>query len=200
MFISAGLGLLISLYLGLGMLHEENLNVKSAVLHMLRDAEASAGVIVGGIIILFAHWYVIDPILSILVAILIAFGAWRIVKQTVGILMEGTPKGIEIDNILKTIRSVSGIQDVHDVHVWSITSGRNALSCHAILDGGMTIRESQNILRKLEYELAHKNIGHITVQTENGEHPHEDSVLCTDEESEHNHQHCKRAVWPIFSF
>lgn len=189
MFISAGVGLLMNLYLGLGMRHDENLNVKSAVLHMLGDAVASAGVIVGGIIILFTHWYVIDPILSVLIAILIAFGAWRIVKQTVGILMEGTPKGIEIDDIVKTIRSVSGIQDVHDVHVWSITDGKNALSCHAVLDGGMTIRDSQNILRKLEHELAHKNIGHVTVQTEDGDHPHDDSVLCADEEHEHNHQH-----------
>ena len=189
MFISAGVGLLMNLYLGLGMRHEENLNVKSAVLHMLGDAAASAGVIVGGIIILFTHWYTIDPILSVLIAILIAFGAWRIVKQTIGILMEGTPKGIEIDDVVKTIRSVSGIQDVHDVHVWSITDGKNALSCHVILDGSMSIRDSQNILRKLEHELAHKNIGHVTVQTEDGGHPHDDSVLCADEEHEHNHQH-----------
>ena len=189
MFISAGVGLLLNLYLGLGMRHDENINVKSAVLHMLGDAAASAGVIFGGIIILFTQWYVVDPILSVLIALLIAFGAWRIVKQTVGILLEGTPTGIEIDDIVKTIRSISGIQDVHDVHVWSITSGKNALSCHAVLDGSMSIRDSQTILRKLEHELAHRNIGHVTVQTEDGDHPHEDSVLCADEESEHNHVH-----------
>ena len=189
MFISAGFGLLMNLYLGLRMRHDENINVKSAVLHMLGDAAASAGVIFGGIIILFTHWYVVDPILSVLIALLIAFGAWRIVKQTVGILLEGTPTGIEIDDVVKTIRSISGIQDVHDVHVWSITSGKNALSCHAVLDGSMSIRDSQTILRKLEHELAHRNIGHITVQTEDGDHLHEDSVLCADEELEHNHVH-----------
>ncbi|WP_303801945.1 cation diffusion facilitator family transporter [Alicyclobacillus macrosporangiidus] len=103
MFISAGVGLAMNLYLGLGMHHEENLNVKSAVLHMLGDAAASAGVIVGGIIIAFTHWYVIDPILSVLIALLIAFGAWRIVKQTVSILMEDTPAGVEIPNVVAAI-------------------------------------------------------------------------------------------------
>ncbi len=185
MFASAGVGLLLNLYLGLGMRHEENLNVRSAVLHMLGDAAASAGVIIGGILILLTHWYVVDPILSVLIAILIAVGAWRIVKQTVGILMEGTPQGIEIDDIVKTLRSVNGITDVHDVHVWSITSGKNALSCHVVVDGAMTIRKSQCVLRTLEHELAHKNIGHVTIQTEDGGHPHDDSVLCRDEGHEH---------------
>lgn len=182
MFISAGVGLLMNLYLGLGMRHEENLNVKSAVLHMLGDAAASAGVIVGGIVIMVTHAYVIDPILSVLIAILIAFGAWRIVKQTVGILMEGTPKGIEMETIVETIKSVDGVDDVHDVHVWSITDGKNALSCHVVLDGSMSIRDSQHILRQLEQELSHKNIGHVTIQTEDSHHPHEKSVLCSDDE------------------
>lgn len=82
----------------------------------------------GGIVILFTHWYVTDPILSVLIAILIAFGAWRIVKQTVGILMEGIPKGI--NDILKTINGVSSIQDMHDVRVWSVTDGK--MLCHVM--------------------------------------------------------------------
>lgn len=189
MFISAGVGLLTNLYLGLGMRGEDNINVKSAVLHMLGDAAASAGVIVGGIIIALTGKYVIDPILSVLIALLIAFGAWRIVKQTVGILMEGTPQGIELGDVVRTIRGINGVQDVHDVHVWSITSGHNALSCHVVLDGSTTIRESQQILRKLEHELVHQGIGHVTIQTEDGDHPHEESVLCCDDERTHNHTH-----------
>ncbi|KYP79790.1 cation diffusion facilitator family transporter [Ferroacidibacillus organovorans] len=188
MFISAGVGLLMNLYLGLGMRHDENINVRSAVLHMLGDAAASAAVILGGLIIAFTHWNLIDPILSVLIALLIAFGAWRIVKQTVSILMEGTPTGIEVGDIVETIRAVGGVHDVHDVHIWSITSGKNALSCHAVLDGGLTIRESQHILRDVEQALAHKNIGHVTVQIEDGDHPHDDSVLCRDDDSQpHSH-------------
>lgn len=183
MFISAGVGLLMNLYLGLGMRGEEDINVKSAVLHMLGDAAASAGVIIAGIIILFTKWYVIDPILSVLIAVLIAFGAWRIVKQTAGILMEGTPKGIDFEQVVQTIRQVPGVHDAHDVHIWSITSGKNALSCHIVLDGDMTVSESQKVLRDMESRLVQMGIGHVTIQTEDCEHPHEDSELCATAET-----------------
>ena len=187
MFISASVGLLVNLYLGLGMRHAEDLNVRSAVLHMLGDASASAGVIVGGIIIVFTHWYVVDPILSVLISILIAFGAWRIVKQTVGILMEGTPKGIDFNKVVDELKAVQGVYDVHDVHIWSITSGKNALSCHIVLDGDMSIRQSQQILRDMEHRLIHMGIGHVTIQTEDQGHPHEDSELCATVEMGHEH-------------
>lgn len=178
MFVSAGVGLAMNLYLGLGMRHEENINVKSAVLHMLGDAAASAGVIIGGIIISFTHWYVIDPVLSVLIALLIARGAWKIVKQTVGILMEGTPAGIEIPKVVNAIESVQGIQHVHDFHVWTITSGRNALSCHVVVDGNILVEETQKLLREVEHKLMHLGIGHVTIQTEDPTHLHDESILC----------------------
>ncbi|WP_083511574.1 cation diffusion facilitator family transporter [Alicyclobacillus acidiphilus] len=187
MFVSAGVGLLMNLYLGLGMRKEEDINVKSAVLHMLGDAAASAGVIVGGVIILVTKWYVIDPILSVLIALLIAFGAWKIVRQTVVILMEGTPKGVDFQKVVGEIRSAPGVQDVHDVHVWSITSGKNAMSCHVVLDGDMTIRDSQKILRDIEHRLIHMGIGHVTIQTEDAEHPHSESEICATKELVHHH-------------
>lgn len=188
MFVSAGVGLAMNLYLGLGMRHEENINVQSAVLHMLGDAAASAGVIVGGVLILFTHWYVIDPILSVLIAILIARGAWKIVKQTVGVLMEGTPVGVEISKVVDAITSVQGIQYVHDLHVWTITSGRNALSCHVVVDGEMTVEHTQALLRDVEHKLVHLGIGHVTIQTEGLTHLHDESILCKNDGLE-DHQH-----------
>lgn len=182
MFISAGVGLMMNLYLGLGMRHEEDINVKSAVLHMLGDAAASAGVIVGGIIILVTKSYVVDPILSVLIALLIASGAWRIVKQTVGVLMEGVPKGVDFQKVISEIKSAPEVHDVHDLHIWSITSGKNALSCHIVLDGEFSIRESQRILREMEHRLAHLGIGHATIQTEDAGHPHGNSELCATNE------------------
>ncbi|WAH38150.1 cation diffusion facilitator family transporter [Alicyclobacillus dauci] len=189
MFISAAVGLGINLYLGLGMRHEQDMNVKSAVLHMLGDAAASAGVIIGGIIIAVAHWYVVDPILSVLIAVLIALGAWRIVKQTVVILMEGTPKDVDLEKVVDAIRVVRGVHNVHDLHVWSITSGKNALSCHVALDGAVTIQESQVILKEIEHKLAHLNIGHVTVQMEDQNHQHVDDLLCASPEKSHHHHH-----------
>ncbi|MFB5189886.1 cation diffusion facilitator family transporter [Alicyclobacillus fastidiosus] len=189
MFISASVGLCVNLYLALGMRHEENLNVKSAVLHMLGDAAASAGVIVAGIIISFTHWYIVDPLLSIAIAVLIAFGAWRIVRQTMKILMEGTPQTVDFRAVVDELKALPGIQDVHDVHVWAITSGQNALSCHAVLDGNMTIRDSQQVLRDAEHCLAHFGIGHVTIQIEDGSHPHENRELCAHKEDALEHHH-----------
>lgn len=189
MFISAGVGLAMNLYLGLGLSKEDNINVKSAVLHMLGDAAASAGVIIGGLLIRFTGWYIIDPILSVLIAILIAFGAVGIVKQTISILMEATPKNLNLQKVAETISYVNGVHDVHDLHVWSITSGKNALSCHITLDGITTIEESQAILRQIEHKLLHLGIGHCTIQMEDDKHPHENSVLCDGKDPEHNHNH-----------
>lgn len=189
MFISASVGLAMNLYLGLGMRHEENINVKSAVLHMLGDAAASAGVIVGGIMIAFTHWYVIDPILSVLIALLIAFGAWQIVKQTVSVLMDGTPTGIEIPRVVDAILTVEGVEQVHDLHVWTITSGRNALCCHVVVDGKFTVEKVQNLLRDVEHKLVHLGIGHVTIQPEDAAHPHDHSVLCKNEGVQDHHHH-----------
>jgi cobalt-zinc-cadmium efflux system protein len=188
MFVSAGVGLAMNLYLGLGMRDEENINVKSAVLHMLGDAAASAGVIVGGTIIAFTHWYAVDPILSVLIALLIAWGAWKIVKQTVSVLMEGTPAGIEIPKVVGAIMPVSGIRHVHDLHVWTITSGRNALSCHVVVDGKLTVEETQKLLKDVEHKLVHLGIGHVTIQAEDPTHLHDESLLCTND-GIHNHHH-----------
>ncbi|MCY0896804.1 MAG: cation diffusion facilitator family transporter [Alicyclobacillaceae bacterium] len=184
----AAIGLGINLYLGFGMKGHDNLNVRSAVLHMLGDAAASAGVIVAALLIAITHRDFFDPLLSVLIALLIAFGAWRIVGQTVSILMEGTPKGIETDAVVTALRHIPSVEDVHDVHIWSITSGRNALSCHVVLDGSLTIAESQSILRTMEHELEHFGIQHVTIQTEDGSHPHEATVLCA-EATERSHGH-----------
>jgi cobalt-zinc-cadmium efflux system protein len=187
MFISASVGLIMNLYLGLGLSKEENINVKSAVLHMIGDAMASAGVIVGGLIILFTGWNIVDPILSVLIAFLIAFGAWKIVKQTVGILMEGTPKGLSLEEVMEKICTVKGVLNVHDLHIWSITSGKNALSCHVVLNNQITFQESQLILREIEHKLQHQGIGHVTIQLENKEHPHDEAAICSTTEHHHHH-------------
>ena len=188
MFVSAGVGLVINLYLGLGMQSIDDINVKSAVLHMIGDAVASAGVIIGGIVILFSGWYIVDPILSVLISLLIAYGAWKIVKQTIGILMESVPKNIDFHDVVDAIQSIDNVRDVHDLHIWSISDGKHALSCHVVVNGKMTVEESQHILRELEHRLLHLGIGHTTIQTEDAFHPHENTVLCCqDQVMEHKH-------------
>jgi cobalt-zinc-cadmium efflux system protein len=167
MFIAAGVGIVVNLFIGFGLRKEgSNLNVRAALLHVFGDVGASIGVIVAGIIILLTDWTLADPLLSIGIAGLIAVGAWRILRETTDILLEASPKGISMPSLVEDMRSVEGVADVHDLHVWSITSNMYALSCHVLIDN-LPPSESAPIMQALTTILGEKyNIGHTTIQFE----------------------------------
>lgn len=187
LFITASIGIVVNLYIGLGMRDQaDNVNIKSAMLHVFGDAVASAGVIAAGIVMYVTKWYVLDPILSVLIAVIVAFGAWRVIKETYVVLMEGTPKDIDFDEVVKTIQKVPGVSGIHDLHIWSLTSNRNAMSGHIVVDGGITVRDTQQILREIEAVVARKyRIGHTTIQFEDTTHPHEQDMFGIDRKWSH---------------
>lgn len=194
MLIIASIGLLVNILVAWILMRgdtEENLNLRAAFLHVLGDLLGSVGAVTAALLIMFFGWGWADPLASVIVAILVLISGWRVTKDAIHVLMEGTPKSVELDKIIKTMESVKGVLSIHDLHVWSITSGQNALSCHAVVDGNLSVLESQKILRTIEHELKHQGIGHVTIQMENNDHPHEDSLLCqNDQESkEHDHEH-----------
>lgn len=160
---------------------EENLNLRAAFLHVLGDLLGSIGAITAALLIMFFNWGWADPVASVIVAVLVLASGWRVTKDAVHVLMEGTPKNVDMDEIIHTIENLPEIINIHDLHVWSITSGQNALSCHAVVDGNLSVHKSQELLRTIEHELEHKGIGHVTIQMESEEHPHEDSLLCSHE-------------------
>src|SRR5690625_833010 len=112
---------------------KENLNLRAAFLHVLGDLLGSIGAIVAALLIMFFGFGWADPLASVLVAVLVLFSGWRVAKDAIHVLMEGTPKNIDIDDITETIEATIGIESIHDLHIWSITSGKNALSCHAVV-------------------------------------------------------------------
>jgi cobalt-zinc-cadmium efflux system protein len=171
MFLAAGVGIIINLIIGFGLFKEaSNLNVRAAMLHVFGDVGASAGVIVAGLIILFTGWTFVDPLISVGIAILIAIGAWRILRETTDILLESVPKGVSMPDLVKDMRSIRGIQDVHDLHVWSITNNMYALSCHALIND-LPPSDSSVILHSLNTILNEKyHIGHVTIQFECNPH------------------------------
>lgn len=171
MFGPALVGILINLYIGFGLRHEsENLNVRAAMLHVFGDVGVSLGVIVVGLIILFSGWYVADPILSVAVALLITFGAWNILRETTNILLEAVPKDISVKNLVGDVKNIEGVKDVHDLHIWSITRGVNALSCHVMIDN-LPPSASTSILQSITAMLSDRyNIGHTTIQFECSSH------------------------------
>ena len=203
MFVAAGIGIVVNLIIGFGLMKEaNNLNVRAAMLHVFGDVAASVGVIVAGVIILFTGWTVVDPLLSVGIAVLIAVGAWRILRETTDILLEAVPKGLSMPDLVKDMKSVKGIQDVHDLHVWSITSNMYALSCHALI-GDLPPSDSSTILHSLNTMLSEKyHIGHATIQFECD--PHKESycavngLYCHMETEENgNHDQLKPSVVSI---
>lgn len=182
MLIVASLGLLVNLLVA-WILHnggdtEDNLNMRAAFLHVLGDLLGSVGAVTAALLIMFFGWGWADPLASVIVAVLILISGVRVSKDAFHVLMEGTPKNVDLEEIIKLMESVEGIVSIHDLHVWTITSGHHALSCHAVVEENLTFNECQKILRKLEYELEHKGIGHVTIQLENKDHSHHDSIIC----------------------
>lgn len=191
MLLIAAIGLLVNLLVAWILLRgdtKENLNVRAAFLHVISDLLGSVGAIVAAFLILFFGWVWADPIASILVAVLVFISGWRVTGEAVHVLMEGTPRSVEVQNIARTLEQIPGVHHIHDLHIWSITSGKNALSCHAEVDGNMTISESQVLLETIEQRMKEKGIGHVTVQFEGANSEHPASFLCVEEEgSDHTH-------------
>jgi cobalt-zinc-cadmium efflux system protein len=157
---------------------KESLNVEGAFLEVASDALGSIGVIIGALIIHFTKWYYIDPIIAALIGIFIIPRTWKLLMKSVNILMEGTPEGIHIEEVEKEISSIDGVKLIHDLHIWTITSGVNALSGHVVVTKDMTLKDSQALLDKINSRLEEKfHIEHTTLQFE----PHDsDQANCTD--------------------
>ncbi|MEM2082895.1 MAG: cation diffusion facilitator family transporter [Nitrososphaerota archaeon] len=143
-----------------------SLNIKGAFLHVLSDALSSFFVIIGGIIISFTKIYLIDTLLGIGISMLIFNGSYQLLKEAFNILMEGTPKGLKVKDIIDEMVKVKGVKNVHDLHVWSITTNMNALSAHIVLDN-IFLEEANKILYEIREVLKNKfNIMHTTLQIE----------------------------------
>lgn len=166
MLVVALLGLIANLLAAKG-LHghsHDDLNVRSAFLHVIGDAAASVGVIIGAIVMHFTGWYQADPLISIAIGLLILTGAWRVLREATHILMEGVPRGMSIDQVAATIRGIEGVADVHHLNIWSVCSHILALSAHVEIDPDFDERRSQ-LLHNVEHELQHEfHITHTTIQ------------------------------------
>src|SRR6266550_283174 len=165
--IAALVGVAINAFVAFGLSgHTHNLNMRAALLHVTGDIGASLGVVVAGAVILLTGWLYIDPLLSIAIAILIAFGAWRIVRETVNLLLEGTPRDIDLGAVTSEITGTGLISSMHDLHVWALSSDETALSVHVVVDD-CELAEAEHVVRDLETRLCDRfAIGHTTIQVE----------------------------------
>jgi cobalt-zinc-cadmium efflux system protein len=168
MIVVAGFGLVMNagIMLALRGASHGDLNVRGAFIHMLGDALGSVAIIAGALVIRFTGWQRVDPVLSILLALLIAYTAWDIVRESLNILLEGLPKGMNLGEVSAATRSIEGVLDVHDLHIWSLGSSTHALSCHVLIED-VPASCSDVILRRVNAMLLDKfEIGHTTIQFE----------------------------------
>jgi cobalt-zinc-cadmium efflux system protein len=165
--VAALIGIAINAFVAFGLRGDtHSLNMRAALMHVVGDIGASVGVVVAGAVILLSGWLYIDPLLSIAIAVLIAFGAWRIVRETVNLLMEGTPPEIDLAAVTSEITHTKLISSMHDLHVWALSSEETALSVHVVVDD-CPLGEAEHVVRDLERRLCDRfSIGHTTIQVE----------------------------------
>ena len=145
---------------------ENDINIRGAFLHMLGDLLGSAAIVVGALVIRSTGWFSVDPILSILISLLIIWTAWDITRESLNILLEGLPRGLDLAKVSSAIQQVDGVLDVHDLHIWSLGSSSRALSCHVLIED-MPPSQSDHILHSLNHVLAHDfHVHHTTIQFE----------------------------------
>jgi cobalt-zinc-cadmium efflux system protein len=188
MLLIATVGLAMNL-LAAGALHShshDDLNVRSAFLHVIGDAAASVGVIVGGIVMCLTNWFLLDALISVGIGFVIFWGSWRVLRESLHILLEGVPRGMDINLVAAAIREVEGVAEVHHLNVWTICSHIIALSGHVVVPASFR-GEQGGMLRKIEERLFERfHISHTTLQLE--------STRCTEVDGVKQFRHRPRAA------
>lgn len=167
MLIIATIGLIVNIIAALILMkgdRKENLNIRSAFLHVIGDMMGSVGAIIAALLIMFFGWSIADPIASIIVAILIIISGWRVTKDSYHILMEGAPTNVDVHEIKEALLGMDQVVAIHDLHVWSITSGFPALSCHLIVES--QANHDQVLLAANQILQNQFSIEHSTIQVD----------------------------------
>lgn len=143
--------------------HQHSLNQRGAYLHVLGDLLGSVGALVAGVIVLASGWLLADPLISVLIAVLVLASAWRLVKESIDVLLEASPRHIAMHDVHDRIASVPGVESVHDLHLWTVTSGVVAMSGHLVVKNPS---DNQPILEAVQNRMRALGIHHVTVQVE----------------------------------
>ncbi len=166
--IIAGIGIVVNFSTALFFLRnkEKDINVKSAYLHLLADALVSAGLVVGGIVMYYTRLYWLDTVFSLIIATIILFSAWKLMKESLRLSLDGVPSSIQLEEVVALIEKTEGVKEVHHVHIWPLSSTENAMTAHVVLEESVQGEEEAHLKHELRHLLEHQNIHHVTLETE----------------------------------
>jgi cobalt-zinc-cadmium efflux system protein len=179
-----------AIMIGLNRGRKGDLNLRAAFMHMLGDAVGAVAIILGAIAIHYTGWTYVDPVLSLALGVLIIYTAWDIIRESLNILLEGLPRGLELKNVTAAMGEVQGVLDVHDLHIWSLGSNTHALSSHVLIED-MPHSASEAILKRINEVLCGLGIHHSTIQFEHVPCVLSDSgcQMAVDHGHDHSHSH-----------
>jgi len=162
---TAGIGILINGLTTLLLMRgqQNDLNVRGAFLHMAADTLVSVGVVISGIVIAVSGWYIIDPIISLMIAVVILFSMWELLHDSIRLAMDGVPENIEIQHLRENICATPHVNGVHHIHVWAMSTTENALTAHVVVDDMANAHEAVHAIKHM---LAEEGITHATIETE----------------------------------
>jgi cobalt-zinc-cadmium efflux system protein len=146
---------------------KHSLNMRAAFIHMAGDALSAVAVLVAGCVVYQTGWVYADPLVSVMIAAFILYTSWGIVRETTDILLEGTPKGLNVNEMVRSMESIPHVCSVHDVHVWTVSDGMHFLSCHVEVEDTRTMEDCAHLIEEINALLSHDfDIRHATIQTE----------------------------------
>ena len=165
---TAGVGILINGLTTLLLMRGQkgDLNIRGAFLHMAADTLVSIGVVISGIIIKHTGWFIIDPIISIVIAVVILISTWDLLRDSMRLALDGVPEGIEVDEVAQLMRDTEHVTDVHHLHIWAMSTTENAMTAHVVVDDE---HEAAHVRKAIKEALQTKGITHATIEIESGD-------------------------------
>lgn len=154
---------------------EDDINIKSAYLHLLSDALVSLALVAGGIIIHYTDLYWIDPLLSLVIAVVIIKSTWGLFKSSIRLSLDAVPENIDIKKIETTVSAIEGVKNIHHIHAWALSTNMNALTAHVLVDKSLSMQQVDVLKAKVKHELLHLNVQHSTLEFE------QDIMHCSNE-------------------
>jgi cobalt-zinc-cadmium efflux system protein len=145
---------------------EKDLNLKGAYLHLMVDALVSIGVVISGIIMMYTQWFWIDPFISLIIMVVILASTWNLLRDSLSLSMDAVPTNIKIESIREAALKLSGVKDIHHIHVWAISTAENALTAHLVVSDTISREETSLLKNQFKHTLEHLGIQHVTLETE----------------------------------